>query len=144
MSTPSDMWSFMKQTVIPSLYPSHWYNQQTYSPTKGGAVIIADLVSMLIGSVRLRQIRMKGAFSFVFEFRFLMCYGFAHHRSGVQDLVGTVLSTELPTDYHHNSIIGLSVRWCLWKVGEGFPGWVLPKTLKWVAVYSSVTFHING
>ena len=29
------------------------------------------------------------------------------------------LSTELLTDYHHNSIIKLSVRWCLLKVGEG-------------------------
>ena len=33
------------------------------------------------------------------------------------------LSTELLTDYHHNSIIKLSVRWCVcvWTVGEGFP-----------------------
>ena len=53
----------------------------------------------------------------------------------------STLSTELPTDYH--SIIELSISWCVWKVGEGFPGRVLPKTLKWVAVYSSVTFHIN-
>ena len=37
----------------------------------------------------------------------------------------------------------LIVRWCVWKVGEGFPGQVLPKTSKWVAVYSGVTFHIN-
>ena len=71
------------------------------------------------------------------------CDGFAHHSSRVQDPVGMVLSTELPTDYHHNSI-KLSIRWCVWKVGEGFPGQVSPKTLKWVAVYSSVTFHING
>ena len=48
--------------------------------------------------------------------------GFAHHRSWVQDPVGTVLSTELPTDYHHISIIKLSVCWCVLKVGEGFPG----------------------
>ena len=34
-------------------------------------------------------------------------------RSRVQDPVGTVLSTELPTDYHHISIIKLSVRWCV-------------------------------
>ena len=61
----------------------------------------------------------------------------------VQDPVGTVLSTELPTVDHHDSI-KLSVRWCVWKVGEGFPGQVSPKTLKWVAVYSSVTFHMNG
>ena len=27
-------------------------------------------------------------------------------------------------------------HWCVWKVREGFPGRVLPKTLKWVAVYS--------
>ena len=59
--------------------------------------------------------------------------------------VGTVLSTELPTGYHHlYSVIELSIRWCVWKVGEGFPGRVSPKILKWVAVYSSVTFHING
>ena len=64
-------------------------------------------------------------------------------RSRVQDPVGTVLSTELPTVDHHDSI-KLSVRWCVWKVGEGFHGRVSPKTLKWVAVYSSVTFHING
>ena len=53
------------------------------------------------------------------------------------------LSTELPTGYHHNSIIELSVRWCVWKVGEEFRGRILPKTLKWVAVYSSVTLQIN-
>ena len=46
------------------------------------------------------------------------CNGFAHHRSRVQDPVGMVLSTELPTDYHHNSIIELSVCWCVWKIGE--------------------------
>ena len=55
--------------------------------------------------------------------------------SRVQDPFGKLLSTELPTDYHLNNI-ELSVRWCVWKVGEGFPGQVLPKTLKWVAVYS--------
>ena len=27
-------------------------------------------------------------------------------------------STELLNDYHHNSIIKLSVRWCVWKVGS--------------------------
>ena len=68
----------------------------------------------------------------------------SHTTSWVQDTVGTVFSTELPTDYHHNSIIELSIRWCVWKVEEGFPSRVLPKTLKWVVVYSSVTFHING
>ena len=57
--------------------------------------------------------------------------------------VRTVLSTELLTGYHRNSI-ELSVRWCVWKVEEGFPGRVLPKTLKWVVVYSSVTLHIDG
>ena len=61
----------------------------------------------------------------------------------VQDPVGTVLSTELPTVDHHDSI-KLSVRWCVCKVVEGFPGRVSPKTLEWEAVYSSVTFHING
>ena len=54
-----------------------------------------------------------------------------------------VLSTELPTVDHHDSI-KLSVRWWVWKVGEGLTSRVSPKTLKWVAVYSSVTFHING
>ena len=53
--------------------------------------------------------------------------GFAHHRSLVQDPVGMVLSTELPTINHHNSI-NLSVRWCVWKVGEEFVGRVSPKT----------------
>ena len=38
-----------------------------------------------------------------------------------QDPVGAVLVTELPTGYDHISIIKLSVRWCVWKVGEGFP-----------------------
>ena len=37
--------------------------------------------------------------------------------SRVQDPVGTVLSTELPTVDHHDSI-KLSVRWCVWNVGE--------------------------
>ena len=32
----------------------------------------------------------------------------------------STFSTKLLTDYHHNSIIKLSVRWCVWKVGEGF------------------------
>ena len=45
--------------------------------------------------------------------------------------------------YHYNSIIEFAFRG-VWKVGEGFPGRVLPKTLRWVVVYSSVTFHING
>ena len=67
---------------------------------------------------------------------------FAHKRSRVQDPVDTVLSTESPTDNHHISIIKLSLRWCV--CVEGFSGRVLPKTLKWVAVYSSLTFHING
>ena len=64
------------------------------------------------------------------------------HTTGVrvQYPVGTVLSTELPTVNHHNSI-KLSVRWCVCKVGEGFPNRVSPK---WVAVYYSVTFHIDG
>ena len=44
------------------------------------------------------------------------------HRFRVQDPVGTVLSTELPTDYHHNSIIELGVPLCVWKIGERFPG----------------------
>ena len=56
----------------------------------------------------------------------------------------TVLSIELPTDNHPNNIIELSVRGCVWKVGEGFPVRDLPKTLNWVAVYSSVTFYTNG
>ena len=73
------------------------------------------------------------------------CNGFANHRSWVQGPVGMVLSTELPTGYHHTSTYTkLSVCLCVWKIGEGFPGQVSPKTLKWVAVYSSKTFHING
>ena len=47
---------------------------------------------------------------------------FAHHR--IQEPVGTVLSTKLPTVYHHNSTIELRLCWCVWKVGEGFPGQV--------------------
>ena len=54
------------------------------------------------------------------------------------------LTTELLTDSHHDSIIELSVCWCVWNVGEGFPGRFLPNTLKWVALYFSVMFHING
>ena len=50
----------------------------------------------------------------------------------------------IPTGYHHNSITELSDHWGMWKVGEGFPARVLPKTIKWVVVYSSVMFHING
>ena len=44
---------------------------------------------------------------------------------------------------HDNQMPCFKVRWCVWKVGEGFPGRVSPKTLKWVAVYSSVMFHID-
>ena len=44
-------------------------------------------------------------------------------RGWVQDPVGTILSTKLPTGYHHTSI-ELSVRWYVWNVGEGFPGQV--------------------
>ena len=33
-------------------------------------------------------------------------------------------TTELLTDYHHTSIIKLSVRWCVWNVREGYPDWV--------------------
>ena len=69
--------------------------------------------------------------------------GFAHHMSRVQEPVGTVHSNELATNYNQDSI-KLSVRWCVWKVGEGFHGRVLPKILKWLAMYSSVTFHIKG
>ena len=47
---------------------------------------------------------------------------------------------ELPTDYHHISIMKLSVHWCVWKVEEGFPDRVQPETLKWVVVYSTVSF----
>ena len=32
----------------------------------------------------------------------------------------------------------------VWKIREGLLDRVWPKTLKWVVVYSSVTFHING
>ena len=34
------------------------------------------------------------------------------------------LSTDLLTYYHHNSILKLSVRCCVWKVVERFPGQV--------------------
>ena len=39
----------------------------------------------------------------------------------------STLSNELLTNYHHNSIIKLSICWCVWKVGEGFPDqvWLL-------------------
>ena len=70
--------------------------------------------------------------------------GFAHHRSRGQDAVGTVHFLRGLTDYHHNSIIKMSVRLYVWKVGEGFPNRVGLKTLKWAVVYSSVTFNING
>ena len=46
---------------------------------------------------------------------------------------GTV-STDLQTDYHITIIIKLRVRWCVWKVGQGIPDQVWPKTLKWVVV----------
>ena len=54
------------------------------------------------------------------------------------------LSNKLLTDYHHTSITKLSVRWCVWNVGGGFPDRVRRKAWKWVVVYSSVTFQING
>ena len=47
-----------------------------------------------------------------------MYTGFAHHRSRVQDPVGTVLSTELPT-VDHNDSIKFSVRWCVCVEGRG-------------------------
>ena len=59
------------------------------------------------------------------------CHGFAHHRSLVQDPVGPVLSTELPTDYDHD-IKRFRDHECLWKVGEG---------LKWVALYSISVYN---
>ena len=34
------------------------------------------------------------------------------------------LSTELLTNYHQTSITKLSVLYCVWKTGEGFPDWV--------------------
>ena len=43
------------------------------------------------------------------------------------------------SSYQHHRVEHLLV--C---VGEGFADRVWPKTLKWVFVYSSVTFHING
>ena len=70
--------------------------------------------------------------------------GFAYHKVPSSRLDGhCTLSTELQTDYHHNCIIKLSIRWCVWKVGYGFLNRVYPKILKWVVVYSSVKFHIN-
>ena len=41
----------------------------------------------------------------------------------------STLSTELLTDYHLNSIIKLSVHWCVWRVREGFSGRVWPKKM---------------
>ena len=46
-----------------------------------------------------------------------------------RDRYGT-LSTELLTDYHHNTIMKFRVRWCVWKVGEGFPGRFWPCSIK--------------
>ena len=48
---------------------------------------------------------------------------------------GDTLSTELLTDYHNNSIINFSVRWCLWEVMGRFPDQFWPKTLKSVYGY---------
>ena len=62
---------------------------------------------------------------------------------GFKTLLARYFLLSFQTVDHHDRI-KLSVRWCVWKAGEGFPGRVSPKTLKWVAVYSSVTFHING
>ena len=46
----------------------------------------------------------------------------AHHRSRVQDPVGTIglLSTEIPADYHHSSTIALNVRWPVCVEGRGW------------------------
>ena len=51
----------------------------------------------------------------------------------------TFLSTN--TNYHHNSIIKLSIRWCVWKVGEGFSRSGMNPDNK--LVYSSVMSHTN-
>ena len=58
----------------------------------------------------------------------------------------TSINHSVPTDYHHNIIIELSIRWCVWEVGEGFPGRVLSKTLKWTdncVFQCDVLFPIN-
>ena len=36
------------------------------------------------------------------------------------------------------------IKFSVWKVVERFPDRFRPKTLKWVVVYPSVAFHING
>ena len=58
------------------------------------------------------------------------------HTTGLGSRIGgySTLSTEHLTDYHYNSITKVSARWYVWKVGEGFPDLIWPKTLKWVAV----------
>ena len=43
---------------------------------------------------------------------------------------------------HLNVVPTSDARWDI-SIMEGFPGRVLPKALKLVAVYSSVTFHIK-
>ena len=53
------------------------------------------------------------------------------------------LSTTLLADYHHTSIIELSVCGSEWKVGEGLPDRARSKAKKMVVVYSSETFNIN-
>ena len=54
--------------------------------------------------------------------------------------VGTVLYTELATDYHHIVERSLVCVQCLGRISRS----ELPKTLKWVTACPSVTFHING
>ena len=78
------------------------------------------------------------------------CCGFAHHRSPISPSDSAshrsrVLFTELPNDYHHIiSIIELSVRWRFVEGRGRISRSGLPKTLKWVVVYSSMTFHMNA
>ena len=59
--------------------------------------------------------------------RHLSVYTLFHHLHAAITITG--LSTELLTDYHRTTT-RLSVRWFVWKVGEGFPDRTLPSLLK--------------
>ena len=62
-----------------------------------------------------------------------LCKGFAFHRSQVGRGYG-IFSTVLFTDCHHNSIIKISIHFCVWKAREGFLGQVKSNILKCVVV----------
>ena len=56
-----------------------------------------------------------------------------------------ILYIKFLTDYHHNTIILLTVCWCV-ESRKGYPDLACRclNTLKYVVVYSSVIFHISG